>query len=117
MNDFIPTNCNATGVFKQIIFVKQPQLKIIVFASSYGRGGLVNCYAYCYDSTFNFNYSLWKMFVNVLWLYTYIYTAYLQMWSIIFFNRSYTIIYYKTKYIFALFLYNVFEQFKIKTRL
>lgn len=36
MNDFIPTNYNATGVFKQIIFVKQPQLKIIVFASRYG---------------------------------------------------------------------------------
>lgn len=57
MNDFIPTNYNATGVFKQIIFVKQPQLKIIVFASRYGRRELVNCYAYCYDSMFNFNYS------------------------------------------------------------
>ena len=39
MNDFIPTNYNATGVFIQIIFVKQPQLKIIVFSSRYGRGG------------------------------------------------------------------------------
>lgn len=39
MNDFIPTNYNATGVFKQIIFVKQPRLKIIVFASRCGRRG------------------------------------------------------------------------------
>jgi len=29
--------CNAMGVFKQIIFVKQPQLKIIVSAGKYGR--------------------------------------------------------------------------------
>lgn len=84
MNDLFPTNYNATGVFIQIIFVKQPQLKIIVFAGRYGRRELINCYTYCYDFTFNFNYNLWKMFINVFW-YTYMHT-HLQMRSIFFFS-------------------------------
>jgi len=73
MDDFIPKNYNTTGVFIQIIFVKQPQLKIIVFAGRNGWRELVNCYAYCYDFTFNFNYNLWKMFINAFW-YTYMHT-------------------------------------------